>query len=160
MRGIDLRAVTARCTLEKKEAVRSGAPEERASERGREKAREEEEEDVEEEVAGAEQRGRRQEEAEEASAMAVAMASTAQQTLQCKCGLQNTQEKREEEGTQGDGRSGQDRASQSENPKPFPLPKLHSSTGLNLLPFTQPGPGRVRSLQSVMDEGYCYSRAG
>ena len=103
MRGIDLRAVTARCTLEKKEAVRSGAPEERASERGREKAREEEEEAVEEEVARAEQRGRRQEEAEEASAMAVAMASTAQQTLQCKCGLQNTQEKREEEGTQGDG---------------------------------------------------------
>jgi hypothetical protein len=97
---------------------------------------------------------------QEASAMAVAMASTAQQTLQCKCGLQNTQEKRDEEGTQGDGRSGQDRASQSENPKPFPLPKLHSSTGLNLLPFTQPGPGRVRSLQSVMDEGYCYSRAG
>ena len=82
-KNVHLLAVTARCTLEKKEAVRSGAPAERESERGREKATEVEEEAGEEE-AGAEERGSRREEVEEASAevaMAVAMASTAQPAM-------------------------------------------------------------------------------
>lgn len=77
MRNWHLLAVTARWTLEKKEAVRSGAPGERDRERGREKARE-----VEDEVEGGVelQRGRRQDEEDTMAeaVMAVAMASTAQ----------------------------------------------------------------------------------